>query len=165
MNYSKLRVGAIAAATLTIAACTKDDVSVLQPTPRSEIFHTYVALGNSITAGYQSSGINDSTQKQSYARIVAAQMQTGYVYPRLVGAGCAPPVVNFLTQARYQGGTAATCSLRDPSTTVLVQNNVGVPGATSADPTSNRTNASNIKNWGFYQKKLSKNILQLYLLS
>ncbi len=33
------------------------------------------------------------------AAIVAAQMKTGYVYPRLVGAGCAPPVVNFLKEA------------------------------------------------------------------
>jgi lysophospholipase L1-like esterase len=147
MNLSKLRVGALAAVALTIAAvaCTDDAVDVLAPTPAaSPIFQRYVALGNSITAGYQSSGINDSTQRESYARLVAQQMHTGYTYPSLVGPGCAPPVVNFLTQARLGGGTSTTCALRDPSTTLRIQNNVAVPGATSADPTAATTSASNI---------------------
>jgi lysophospholipase L1-like esterase len=147
MKYTKLRVGALAAAALTIAAvaCTKDAIDVNEPTPAlNPIFQRYVALGNSITAGYQSGGINDSTQRESYARIVAQQMHTGYVYPALAGPGCAPPVVNFLTQARFGGGTSSTCFLRDPATTLLIQNNVAVPGATSADPTAATTKASNI---------------------
>lgn len=147
MNHTKLRVGAIAAVAITIAAvaCTKDSIDVFSPAPAADpIFQRYVALGNSITAGYQSSGINDSTQRESYAKIVAEQMRTGYVYPALVGFGCAPPVVNFLTQARVGGGTSTQCQLRNPATTVLVQNNVAVPGATSADPTATTTKASNI---------------------
>lgn len=147
MNHTKLRVGAIAAVAITIAAaaCTRDSIDVFSPAPAADpIFQRYVALGNSITAGYQSSGINDSTQRESYAKIVAEQMHTGYVYPALVGPGCAPPVVNFLTQARFGGGTSTTCALRNPATTVLVQNNVAVPGATSADPTAATTKASNI---------------------
>jgi lysophospholipase L1-like esterase len=147
MNHTKLRVGAIAAVAITIAAvaCTKDSIDVFSPAPAADpIFQRYVALGNSITAGYQSSGINDSTQRESYAKIVAEQMHTGYVYPALVGFGCAPPVVNFLTQARVGGGTSSQCQLRNPATTVLVQNNVAVPGATSADPTATTTKASNI---------------------
>ncbi len=146
MNYMKLRVGALAAATLTIAAvaCTKDSVDILRPAPAANpIFQTYVALGNSITAGFQSSGINDSTQRESYALLVAQQMHTGYVYPSLVGPGCPPPVINFQTQARVGGGTGSTCQLRNPATTLLVQNNVAVPGATSADPTATTTRASN----------------------
>jgi lysophospholipase L1-like esterase len=147
MNHTKLRVGAIAAVAITIAAvaCTKDSIDVFSPAPAADpIFQRYVALGNSITAGYQSSGINDSTQRESYAKIVAEQMHTSYVYPALVGPGCAPPVINFLTQARFGGGTSTTCALRNPATTVLVQNNVAVPGATSADPTATTTKASNI---------------------
>ena len=147
MKYTKLRVGALAAATLTIAAaaCTKDSVDILQPAPAANpIFQTYVALGNSITAGFQSSGINDSTQRASYAALVAAPMKTGYVYPSLVGPGCPPPVINFQTQARVGGGTGSTCQLRNPATTLLVQNNVAVPGATSADPTAVTTRASSI---------------------
>jgi phospholipase/lecithinase/hemolysin len=148
MNHTKLRVGAIAAVAITIAAvaCTKDSVDVLSPPPAADpIFQRYVALGNSITAGYQSSGINDSTQKESYARIVAEQMHTGYVYPQLVNPGCPPPVTNFLTRIRTSGDTISnSCKLRNPATTLLVQNNVAVPGATSADPTATTTKASNI---------------------
>ena len=147
MNPKKLRVGAIAAVAITLAAvaCTKDSVDLISPPPAANpIFQRYVALGNSITAGYQSSGINDSTQRESYAKIVAEQMHTGYVYPQLVGPGCAPPIINFQTQARFGGGTSTTCQLRNPATTLLVQNNVAVPGATSFDPTAPTTKASNI---------------------
>jgi len=55
---------------------------------------SYVALGNSITAGYQSGGINDSTQRQSYALLLARQMGTRYAYPALTMPGCAPPINN-----------------------------------------------------------------------
>ena len=34
-----------------------------------------------IKAGYQSGGINDSTQKQSYAVLLAKQMHTRFAYP------------------------------------------------------------------------------------
>jgi phospholipase/lecithinase/hemolysin len=148
MTYTKLRVGALAALALTIAAvaCTDDSVDVLSPQPAANpIFQRYVALGNSITAGYQSSGINDSTQRESYARIVAQQMHTGYVYPQLVNPGCPPPIANFLTRIRTSGDTVSnSCKLRNPATTLLIQNNVAVPGATSADPTAATTKASNI---------------------
>ena len=148
MNQRKLRVGAIAAVAITIAAlaCTDDSVSVLEPTPAANpIFQRYVALGNSITAGYQSGGINDSTQKQSYARLVAQQMHTSFVYPALVKPGCPAPIANFQTRIRTSGDTISNnCKLRDPSTTLFVQNSVAVPGATSFDPTAATTKASNI---------------------
>jgi hypothetical protein len=148
MNYTRIRVGALAAVALTIAAlaCTKDSVDVLSPPAAiNPIFQRYVALGNSITAGYQSGGIDDSTQRESYARLVAQQMHTGYVYPSLVNPGCPPPLANFLTRIRTSGDTISNfCKLRDPSTTVRIQNNVAVPGATSFDPTASTTTASNI---------------------
>ena len=34
------------------------------------MFKNYVSIGNSITAGYQSGGLNDSVQQASYARLV-----------------------------------------------------------------------------------------------
>ena len=57
----------------------------------TRIFSSYVALGNSITAGYQSGGINDSTQRLSYAVLLAKQMGTRFAYPSLVMPGCPPP--------------------------------------------------------------------------
>jgi hypothetical protein len=119
-----------------ILSCGSDNNRVLGPeNDPGSIFDRYVSLGNSITAGYQSGGINDSTQRRSYAYLVAAQMGTGFIYPALAGRGCAPPIVNFLTQARAgTGSTGATCDLRLPSFTDLL-NNVAVPGALAADLT------------------------------
>jgi lysophospholipase L1-like esterase len=144
----KLHAATLAAAvalTGLIAACGEDSVdAIVAPKALYPIFQTYVALGNSITAGYQSGGINDSTQRQSYARLVAQQLQTRYAYAALAGDGCPPPVVNFLTQGRKGGGTSTTCFLRNPASATAVLNNVAVPGATALDPTSSTTTASNI---------------------
>lgn len=140
------RLGALSAVTV-LAACG-DSPSALPPTPTpvNPLFERYVALGNSITAGFQSSGINDSTQRRAYPALLARQMNTAYVYPSLAGRGCPPPVADFTTQARVGatlGATASTCDLRDPASTRAPLNNVAVPGATSADPNSANGPASN----------------------
>ena len=113
-----------------------------------DMFRSYVAIGNSITAGYQSGGINDSTQRESYAYLLARQMGheigESWIYPRLAGIGCPPPVSNFATQARVGSGTAATCSLRDTSQVRAVIHNVAVPGAASIDPHSPQSPNSNL---------------------
>ena len=52
----------------------------------------YVALGNSITAGYQSGGINDSTQRRAYPALIARAFGLALRVPGAVrqGPGCAP---------------------------------------------------------------------------
>lgn len=141
-----LRLGAVGAAA-ALAACA-DDPEVFQPTPTAGdgLFDRYVAMGNSLTAGYQSSGINDSTQRESWAYLVATQsMDTRFAIPALAGRGCAPPVTNIQTQERVGGPgvTATTCDLRAGSSVTEVLNNVAVPGAWSFDPFSESTAASN----------------------
>src|SRR4029077_19194557 len=84
------------------AACTDHSAKVLGPKPTqgNGIFQSYVALGNSLTAGYQSGGINDSTQQQSYAKLLAGQMGTRYAYASIAKPGCPPPIDNFNNQTR-----------------------------------------------------------------
>ena len=144
---------ALTGVAVVVAACTSDNTNVVLGPKQSDanaLFQNYVALGNSITAGYQSSGIMDSTQRRSYAVLLAAQMGTRFAYPSLAGRGCAPPVVNFLTQARFGNTTAApvtssTCDLRSASSATDILNNVAVPGARAADLTATTgTSASNI---------------------
>lgn len=135
----------VAALVLAAAGCFDDDNNrVLGPTPDA-LFRSYVALGNSITAGWQSNGINDSTQRRAYPVLLATQMGTRFAYPSLAGRGCNPPIANFLTQARVgTGSTATTCDLRNPATTDIV-NNLGVPNAFVADLTAETgSSASNI---------------------
>jgi lysophospholipase L1-like esterase len=128
-----------------VVACNTD-TSLSGPTPLNTIFSSYVALGNSITAGYQSGGINDSTQRQSYALILATAMGTRFAFPSLVKPGCPPPISNLLTGARVGGSTSTgtTCLLRDPASVTTTLNNVAVPGITTFDPTAigNPTNAN-----------------------
>ena len=146
----KLRAGVLVTAvalTGIVGACGKDSVDIVAaPAAVDPIFQSYVALGNSITAGYQSGGINDSTQRQSYARLLAGQMHTRYAYAALAGPGCPPPVINFLTQAREGGATSTStsCFLRDPASATAILNNVAVPGATAIDPTATTSASSNI---------------------
>jgi GDSL-like lipase/acylhydrolase family protein len=125
---------------MAMLACNTDHNLVL-PTLADPIFHSYVAIGNSLTAGYQSSGINDSTQKQSFAVLLAKQMGTRFAYPALKMPGCPPPVNNFLAQTRVTlkgdpASTSLTCALRDPASVTAILNNVAVPGIGSADPTA-----------------------------
>src|SRR5215217_9510805 len=84
--------------------------NTLGPKVVDPIFRNYVAIGNSITAGYQSGGINDSTQRQSYAVLLARAMGTRFAYPSLAMPGCAPPLTNLLTQTRVTlaGSSAST---------------------------------------------------------
>ena len=137
------RVAALGAL-VALAACS-DNQKLLGPTTPvgGAIFKSYVAIGNSITAGWQSNGINDSTQRQSYARLLAIQMGTQYHYASLFGRGCTPPIVNGLTGALYANAPAGTCDLRTPSSVTDILNNVAVPGARVLDPTSSSTVASN----------------------
>lgn len=141
-----LSVSGLTLAALVATACFEDDLNeVLGPRPTGDnaIFQNYVALGNSITAGYQSSGLTDASQRQSYAFLLAQQMGTRYAYASMFNRGCNPPVTNFQQQT---GGatpniiTAAArptiCDLRTLATATDILNNVAVPNASSFDPTA-----------------------------
>ncbi len=135
MARSRFLTGVAAAliVALVFTACT-DDKDVVRVNPVDPLFQTYVSLGNSITAGFQSAGINDSTQRQSYAVLFAQQAGTRFAIPSLQKPGCPPPIDNFATQHRVGDGTSTTCLLRTVGSVTAVINNVAVPGATSFSP-------------------------------
>lgn len=125
MNVRSL-AASLALALPVLAGCRGDE-SLDAPPVRDDLFRRYVALGNSITAGFQSAGINDSTQRRSYAVLLGAAMGTSFNHPSLQGRGCVPPLVNNVTQARVGGATSSTCDLRAQPTGRI--NNLAVPGA------------------------------------
>src|SRR2546423_8643994 len=99
-----------------IAACTQPGSDLIAPSAaRGGMFDTYVAIGNSITAGFQSSGIIDSTQRRSYAFLVAQSMGTRFAYPSMNSPGGPPLIQNFQTQPRPAGTHASTCVLCAPT--------------------------------------------------
>ena len=128
-------------AALTLTAC--DDDSLVSPDPPADdLFTNYVALGNSITAGFQSGGINVETQRDSYALLLAEAMGTPFNIPALRMPGCPPPFVNILTGERLNGAQDDDCALRStPAPRNL--NNVAVPQAAVLDALSNLDPASN----------------------
>jgi len=96
-HFSAAVLGLVLAAT----ACQNDKLNrPFNVTPVDPLFDRYVSMGNSITAGFQSGGINDSTQSQSYAVLLARAMHTPFFAPLMNKPGCPPPYTNVFTQTR-----------------------------------------------------------------
>jgi lysophospholipase L1-like esterase len=129
---------------LAAAACNNDTLNrPFSNTPVDPLFDRYVSMGNSITAGFQSGGINDSTQQQSYAVQLARAMRSPFFPPLLNRPGCPPPYTNVFTQTRVGGGTPTTCALRKiPNPAPPYISNTAVPGAAVMDILNNRDTAS-----------------------
>ena len=136
MFCNRFLAGGVAAllSASAITGCSSDN-GIVGGNPADPLFKTYVSIGNSITAGFQSGGINDSTQMQSYAVLIARAANTGFRIPLLNRPGCPPPIDNFLTQHRVGGLTGHDCALRNPAPTPGALNDVAVPDATSLSPT------------------------------
>jgi lysophospholipase L1-like esterase len=114
-----------------LAACVSNES--LEPPDQAAgledaLFARYVAFGNSITAGFQSGGINDSVQVLSYANLLAGQMGTEFNMPLLNRPGCPPPYLNIFTQTPVGNPGPLGCALRNPSVPERLHN-VAIPGA------------------------------------
>src|SRR5947207_10782565 len=151
MTHRRVILAAGISVALAAAACHEDDLftpAVPQYTGGA-MFQRYVAMGNSITAGFQSGGINDSTQQQSYVALVAGKMGSPFYYPSLTKPGCPPPIDTVFTATgvphRLGGGTAATCVFRAPTIPPFLTN-VAVPGAEALDLLQNGPGAGTNSN-------------------
>lgn len=113
-----------------------DSGSLEEPEITNDTFRSYVALGNSITAGFQANGIVASTQSDSYANLLAQQMGTSFGLPLLNAPGCPPPVNDIFTDSFSQQDGGTECALRAAPAPSTV-NNVAVPGAQVFDALSN----------------------------
>ncbi|MDB4948845.1 MAG: hypothetical protein JWM27_1494 [Gemmatimonadetes bacterium] len=149
MTRSKFRKLVLPVAGLALlAGCARDDESIKTltgPQYAPALFTRYVSLGNSITSGYQASGISGATQAQAYPVLLAQAANAPFTYPVLAGRGCAPPLAGpFLYTAARLGttgvadptATAATCDLRSSAFPRFVQN-LAVPGAKIDDALTN----------------------------
>jgi hypothetical protein len=126
--------------TVLLGACVGDgdDILSVSATPNGgTLFTRYVSLGNSITAGYQSGGINDSLQQRAYPVLLAQRAGATFTYPSINNPGCPRP---FLAPLGTTGrvGTANRCS-RANNPRIL--NNIAVPGERILDLLRFPTNA------------------------
>src|SRR4030081_744333 len=125
---------------LAAAACNNDQLNrPFANTPVDPLFDRYVSMGNSITAGFQSGGINDLTQLQSYGVLLARAMRSPVFPPLPNRPGSPPPFTNVFTQTRltppgYPPSTSTSCYLRKiPNPPPPYISNTAVPGAEVID--------------------------------
>ena len=163
MTRTTMRIGAAALGILlAVAACRQDQLFRPYPNgPLDPMFTRYVSMGNSITAGFQSNGINDSTQLQSYAVLLGKQMQTPFFVPLMARPGCPPPYTNVYLQTRVPPAVPNNCALRaQQAVPPPYINNVAVPGAEVLDGITNfgpGTNANGLTTFflgGFTQTQM-----------
>ena len=142
---TKLFAAAALGVLLGAAACQNDQL--FRPAnfvPIDPLFERSVSFGNSITAGFQSAGINDSTQIQAYPVLLANRMGSPFFVPFMNRPGCPPPFTNLYTQSRVQPPVPNNCALRRAQAVPPpFISNVAVPGATAISPYNNLDPASN----------------------
>jgi len=132
-----MRITKIAFAALAVLATGCLDNETLGPLaspPGGTNFYRYIAIGTSISAGVQSGGISDSTQKRAFPYLLAVAMglkpNTNWFYPGFTAPGCPAPYTNPLTGTRVGNATATGCNLISPLSVPHAQsyfNNLGVP--------------------------------------
>jgi hypothetical protein len=130
----KRLVSTLLVALPVLAGCRTDE-KLMSPAVSNAMFRRYISMGNSVTAGFESAGIDDSTQQRAYPVLLGKAMGTSFNYPRLNGRGCPPPWTNNVTQTRVGSGTPTTCDLRVPISGII--NNLAVPGARAEELLTN----------------------------
>jgi hypothetical protein len=140
IRMTKLCAAAVLGLTLGIGACDNDTLNrPFGNVPVDPLFERYVSMGNSITAGFQSGGIDSLTQMQAYPVLLARSMRSPFFAPLLRRPGCPPLYTNVFTQARvtpptFPPSTSGTCFLRAiPPNPPPYISNTAVPGAEVID--------------------------------
>ena len=115
--------------TIFLASCNNQGVK----TPATPTLEGYVALGDSLTAGFQSNGLTADGQRKSFP--VLLSKLAGYPINAPLGKnpGCPPPLPKTLLDV-----TADSCTRLEPDARI---GNLGVPGARLED-LNTRTSAN-----------------------
>lgn len=114
-----------------------DDYTDLTPVVKDKMsgnanFTKYVALGNSITSGYQNGTLYESAQIYSYANLIAKQVGTSFEMPLISDPGLGgrmeiQSMDPFVIYTNKAAGAPLNSSYPAP------YNNLGVPGALTYD--------------------------------
>src|SRR5437870_11745933 len=95
MTHGRVLLAAGVGLALATAACHQDELftPVFPSYSGGAMFQRYVSFGNSITAGFQGFGLNDSVQRRAYPALLAAAMGGSRLYyPSLAYPGCPSPI-------------------------------------------------------------------------
>lgn len=177
VNNKQLRWGLVLGTLLGVSACSNDiDPNAGLPTPtRGEAdFTKYVAVGNSLTAGYQDGGLYREGQLSSYPALLAGQFKTAgggeFVQPLFAEAQANGSGYLKLTSLTPTTGIVLPGAARGGQTTggqlLLTKysganQNLGVPGIRMAD--IQRPGYGSVQGNAFFERLLPDNSTTTYL--
>lgn len=111
-------------------------------------FSRYFAVGNSLTAGYQSGALYKSGQEFSYARLISMQMGTSFETPWVSDPGLAPGRIEVQSFNPATGSLVTKINTSNGAPTNLaypgIYNNLGIPGATLVDFFTTTSSANSV---------------------
>ncbi len=139
MNFISIHKSILALAILGVVSC-KPNIDVTGPKKGSADFNRYIAIGNSLTAGYADGGLYLDGQKNSYPEMIAAQI-------KMVGGGSfATP---FFPAAQSNGsGYLKLTGLTDGVPTIVPEtSNLAIRGQVDGSNLYTRF-AGDIENFG-----------------
>ena len=136
MNSTRRILLALGAASLALAGCSK--ISPLAPPALksgSATFSTYVAMGTSISSGYESGGLVDRHQTQSFPYLFARQVGSPFTIPSINNDGI-PPLLQVVSLSPLVVSNAGR-TLGSPTNFAQTSaySNMAIPGAILADVT------------------------------
>lgn len=131
MRLPLRRLATLFAIAALVSGCRDNPV---ESNPEHPLFERYVALGNSITAGFESEGLNDSTQNNAYSVMFARRFNAPFTYVRVRKPGCPAPLLGpiALTTERVGGASVTDCALIHLPLPNL-NHSLAVPGIRIAD--------------------------------
>ena len=158
-RLNKMMIG-VAMATFLVVGCTVDPPSSVEVTARPT-FSSYVAIGNSLTAGYQDGALHVNGQLNSFPAMIARKMglhvaltSSEFTQPYLMHPGVGSPIdrgnpLSDLVGVSYWNGVTVAVSdtvtiAEVPALHVTAErssapyNNLGVPGAKLAESLQSR---------------------------
>lgn len=132
-NYTKITLIILLPLLIFFGCKDRTELTGPQPVSGQADFTRFVSIGNSLTAGYESSALYQSGQQYSIGNLISQQVNTNYVQPIISDPGIGgqikiaslDPFVTY--QEPVQGGLPTNTDYGYP------YNNLGMPGIVLAD--------------------------------
>ena len=134
MKKYKLLLLPLIFALIFVSCEDKSDLTAPGPVNTGDAdFSRFYAIGNSLTAGYQSSSLYESAQKYSFGKQIANQVNATFEQPTVADPGIGGridvlTVSPFVTTTQPEAGGLPT-----NSTYAGTYNNMGIPGIVVGD--------------------------------
>lgn len=121
-------------AAILLAGCSGDQTPSGPNNTGSIDKSVYVAIGNSLTAGYQSGALYEEAQLWSFPNQLAAQLGTGFVQPLIPGDGTGARIrLASLVPPALLTGPNSLIPPANSATHLVPYNNLGIPGSVIYD--------------------------------